>query len=98
MGGGYVHTSAVPETTEWQDILRAKGVIPPSAASLAADADAVLQAAADVAAAALDAPDARLARASLAELDEAAEEEGGDRGAIEAFRRARIAALKAAAS
>jgi hypothetical protein len=98
MGGGHVHETAVPETTEWQDILRATGVIPPSAASAAADAAAVLEAAADVAAAALDAPEARLARASLAELDEAAEEEGGDRGAIESFRRARIAALKAAAA
>ena len=97
MGSSHVTTGS-GETTEWQDILRAKGIIAPAAPTererRAAVSDA-LEKAAEAAEAARD----KLAEASLEELDElaAGDDEAGERGRLEAYRAARLRALRAAA-
>ena len=98
MGSSHV-TEGSGETTEWQDILRAKGIIAPAAPTererRAAISDA-LEKAAEAAEAARD----KLAEASLEELDDlaAGDDEAGERGRLEAYRAARLRALREAAA
>jgi hypothetical protein len=98
MGSSTSHRRGAGETTEWEDILRKKGITEPSEAERALLAAAEEQAVrmAEEAATRID----PLAGKSVAELDEL-EEEGGefaDSRALEGYRARRIAELKAKAA
>ena len=97
MGSGSSYRRPAGETTEWEDILAAKGIVPAKAdpAAEEAAARAVVEAGVEAAAAARAADPH--AHKSLEELDEAAEEEG-DSAVIASYRSARIAEIKAAAA
>ena len=93
MGSSYTHRKAEGETTQWDDILRAKGITQPSQAELdKAAADAIAKAA-DEAVEHFD----PLAGRTVEELGEL--EEGGsfdDSRVLESYRQARLAEMKAA--
>jgi len=96
MGGGtFTHRKGEGETTEWDDILKKKGIVQPTQAELdKAAADEIRKAVEE----AVDSTDF-LALKSVSELNEL-EEEGGefeDSRTLEAYRDARIAEMKAAA-
>ena len=98
MGSSTSHRRAAGETTEWEDILRKKGITSPSAEELALQAAAAEQAErmAEEASRRID----PLAAHGVAALD-ALEEEGGefaDSRALEGYRERRIAELKARAA
>ena len=97
MGSSSSYRRPVGETTEWEDILVAKGIVPPKAdpASEERAAREAVEASVEAAAAARAADPH--AEKSLAELDEAAEEEG-DSAVIASYRAARIAQIKEAAA
>ena len=94
MGSGFTHTKAEGETTQWDDILRAKGITQPSKAELDAAAAAAIAKAAEEVVSTFD----PLAGRSVAELDELEEEGGGfdDSRELERYREARLAEMKAA--
>jgi len=95
MGSSFVHTKAEGETTQWDDILRAKGITQPSQAELDKAAAEEIRKAVEEA---VDNTDV-LALKTVGELDEL-EEEGGefeDSRTLDAYREARIAEMKAAA-
>jgi len=99
MGSSHVTTAPEGTTTEWQDILRAKGIIAPAAPTereRRAAISSVLESAAEAAELARD----RLAEASVAELDElaAGDDADGERSRVEEYRAARLRALRAAAA
>jgi hypothetical protein len=95
MGSSYTHRKAEGETTQWDDILRAKGITQPSQAELdKAAADAIAKAA-DEAVEHFD----PLAGRTVEELGEL--EEGGgfdDSRVLESYRQARLAEMKAASA
>ena len=98
MGSSTSHRRAAGETTEWEDILRKKGITQPSEEELALQAAAAEQAGrrAEEASRRID----PLAAHGVAALD-ALEEEGGefaDSRALEGYRERRIAELKARAA
>ena len=96
MGSSYTHTKPEGETTQWDDILRAKGITQPSKAELEKAAAAEVAAAAEAAVERID----PLAFKSVGELEELGEEGGGfdDSRVLDAYREARIAEMKAAAA
>ena len=99
MGSSHVTTAPEGTTTEWQDILRAKGIIAPAAPTereRRAAISSVLEAAAEAAELARD----KLGEASVAELDEmaAGDDADGERSRVEEYRAARLRALRAAAA
>lgn len=99
MGSSHVTTAPEGTTTEWQDILRAKGIIAPAAPTereRRAAISSVLEAAAEAAELARD----RLGEASVAELDDlaAGDDADGERSRVEDYRAARLRALRAAAA
>ena len=96
MGSSFTHTKAEGETTQWDDILRAKGITQPSKAELdKAAADAIAKAAEETVAH-FD----PLAGRSLEELGEVGEEGAGfdDSRVLEAYREARMAEIRAASA
>ena len=96
MGSSYMHTKAEGETTQWDDILRAKGITQPSQAELEKAAAEEVAKAAEEAQERID----PLAFKSVGELSEL-EEEGGDfddSRALDSYREARLAEMKAAAA
>ena len=98
MGSSTQHRRGAGETTEWEDILRKKGITQPSEAELALQAAAAEQAVqmAEEAGRRID----PLAAHGVAALDKL-EEEGGafaDSRALEGYRERRIAELKAKAA
>jgi hypothetical protein len=83
-------------STEWDDILRKKGIIPEDPAAVAREAAAAVVALAEEAAERVD-PLARLAPAELDALEED-DAELGDSRAVDAYRAARVAEIKARAA
>jgi hypothetical protein len=94
-GSGYVHTKGAGETTEWDDILRKKGIIPEDPDAVAKAAEAAVLAMAEEAKERVD-PLAHLDVAALDALEED-DEEFGDSRALDAYREARVAEMKAKA-
>lgn len=95
-GSGFTHRKGVGETTEWDDILRKKGIIPEDPAAVERAAAAAVIAMAEDAKERID----PLAHKTVAELDALEEDDAdfGDSRAVDAYRAARIAELKAKAA
>jgi hypothetical protein len=97
MGSGFTHQKKDGETTEWEDIMRARGIwAPKSDAQLAREAADELEARAEEARARID----PLEFKSAAELDVMEEEDAayGDSRVLDSYRAKRVAEMKAAAA
>lgn len=96
VGSGFTHRKKEGETTEWDDILRKKGIIPEDKAAVERAAAAAVIAMAEDAKERID----PLAHKTVDELDALEEDDAefGDSRAVDAYRTARLAELKAKAA
>jgi hypothetical protein len=97
MGSGFTHKKGEGETTEWEDIMRARGIwAPKTDAQLAREAADELEARAEEARARID----PLEFKSAAELDVLEEEDAayGDSRVLDSYRARRVAEMRAAAA
>ena len=94
-GSGFVHSKGSGETTEWDDILRKKGIIPEDPFAIAKAAEEAVLAMAEDAKERVD-PLAHLTTTEIDELEED-DEEYGDSRALDAYREARVAEMKSRA-
>jgi hypothetical protein len=96
MGSGVAYTRKEGETTEWEDILRKKGITEPTQAELERAAAAAAEQLAEEASERIDPHAGR----GLRDFDELEEEGGGydDSRELESYRAKRVAEIKAAAA